>query len=145
MDEQSTQEIEKHTKRSLKRYRKCVECVERLELRLQTLDERITTIKSPSLSGMPRGGTPVTLDDLMSDKMDLEKRIERMKAKRRDLKVEVCAEIDKLEDYRFCEVLEAYFIDGKSFGDIAEDLGYSERHIISLYSEAISKLSLLSQ
>lgn len=144
MDDQS-QEIEKHKKRFLKRYRKNIDCIARLENKLAALDDRITAIKSPNYSGMPRGGVPVTIDDLISDKMDLEDRIKRLKEKSRDLKRSVTEEIDSLEDPRYCEVLEAHFIDGLSFGEIAEELGYSERHIISLYSEAITTLTLMSQ
>lgn len=145
MDEQSKQEIEKHKKRSLKRYRNNIKCIERLERKLVILDERIKTIKSPNFSGMPRGGVPVTIDDLMSDKMDLEDRIKRLKAKSRDLKKAVCEEIDSLEDTRYCEILEAHFVDGKSLEDIAEELGYSERHTYKLYQEAISLLSNSTQ
>ena len=148
MDEQASQEIETlkaKEKRFLRRYQKNLACIERLERKLELLNERITTIKSPNFSGMPRGGVPVTIDDLMSDKLDLEDRIERLKAKSRDLKRAVCEEIDSLEDPRYCEILEAYFIDGKSFEDIAEELGYTERRVIALYSEAIKILSVLRQ
>lgn len=145
MDERSSQEIEKHKKRSLRRYRKNVECIERLERKLKILSERITTIKSPNFSGMPRGGVPVTLDDLMSDKLDLENRIKRLKSKSRNLKLAVYEEIDSLEDSRYCEILEAYFIDGLSFEDIADQLGYTTRHTIKLYSEAIRLLSVSDQ
>lgn len=145
MDEQSKQEVEKHKKRSLKRYRKIIERIDRLEMKLETLDERITTIKSPNFSGMPRGGVPVTLDDLLSDKADLEARIKRLKEKSREYKTEIREEIDSLEDYRYCEILEAHFIDGVSIEDIAEELGYSERHTYTLYQEAISLLSVSSQ
>lgn len=146
MDEISSQDLEtlkSRKKRSLIRYRKNLACIERLEKKLVLLDNRITGLKSPSLSGMPRGGVPVTIDDLMSDKLDLEERIGRLKAKSRDLKREVCEEIDSLEDPRYCEILEARFIDGQTFEDIAEDLGYTERRVIALYSEAI--LSLVNQ
>lgn len=148
MDDQTSQEIEalRHKKkRSLKRYRKNIGCIERLEKKLVLLDERITSLRSPNLSGMPRGGVPVTIDDLMSDKMDLEDRIKRLKAKSRDLKKSVYEEIDSLEDSRYCEVLEAHFIEGLSFEDIAEEMGYSERHVINLYSEAITCLTLTVQ
>lgn len=148
MDDQTSQEIEtlrSKKKRSLRRYRKNLACIERLEKKLVLLDDRITGLKSPSLSGMPRGGVPVTIDDLMSDKMDLEDRIKRLKAKSRDLKKAVCEEIDSLEDSRYCEVLEAHFIDGLSFDDIAEELGYTERHVIKLYSEAITLLTVSEQ
>lgn len=148
MDEIPTQDLEtlkSKKKRSLRRYRKNLACIERLEEKLALLDDRITGLKSPSLSGMPRGGVPVTIDDLMSDKLDLEDRIKRLKAKSRDLKREVCEEIDSLEDSTDCEILEAFFIDGKSFEEIAEDLGYTERRVIARYSEAIKKLSLSDQ
>ena len=144
MDDQA-QDIEtlkSNKKRSLRRYLKSIECIERLENKRVRIDERITSIKSPSYSGMPRGGVPVTIDELISDKMDLEDRIKRLKAKSRDLKNAVCEEIDSLEDSRYCEILEAHFIDGLSFDDIAEEMGYSERHIISLYGDAITILAL---
>lgn len=148
MDDQTSHETEalrSKKKRSLKRYRKNVACIERLEKKLVLLDERITGLRSPNLSGMPRGGVPVTIDDLMSDKIDLEDRIKRLKAKSRDLKNAVCEEIDSLEDPRYCEILEAHFIDGLSFEDIAEEMGYTERNVIKLYSEAITLLTLTIQ
>lgn len=146
MDDLSSQEIEtlkKRKRRSLKRYRKNIACIERLENKLVSLDERITSLKSPNLSGMPRGGVPITIDDLLSDKADLEDRIKRLKAKSRGLKKAICEEIDSLEDDRYCEVLEAYFIDCLSFDEIADELGYSERHIERLYTEAITLLAVL--
>ena len=148
MDDISTQDLEtlkSRKKRSLKRYRKNLACIERLEKKLVLLDDRITGLKSPSLSGMPRGGVPVTIDDLMSDKLDLEDRIKRLKAKSRGLKNAVYEEIDSLEDPTDVEILEAFFIDGLSFEEIAEDLGYSERRVIARYSEAIKILSLSDQ
>lgn len=145
MDDHTVQEIEKRKKKSLKRYRKNLACIKRLEEKLVILDERITAVKSPSLSGMPRGGTPVTMADLVSDKVDLEKRIERLKAKGKKLKSEIYEEIDSLEDPRYCEVLEAHFIEGLTFESIAEEMGYTERHVYTLYSEAISLLAISDQ
>ena len=148
MDEISSQDLETlktRKKRYLKRYRKNLACIERLETKLDLMEERITSLRSPSLSGMPRGGAPVTIDDLMSDKLDLEARIGRLKEKSRGLKREICAEIDSLEDSTDCEILEAFFIDGLSFEEIAEDLGYTERRVIARYSEAIKILSLSNQ
>jgi hypothetical protein len=148
MDELSIQEIEdlkRSKKRSIKRYRKINERINRLVKKLALLDDRIKTIKSPTFSGMPRGGVPVTIDDLMSDKMDLEDRIKRLKEKGRDLKREICEEIDSLEDPRYCDVLEMFCIDCMEFDDIGEELGYTERHVIALYSEAVEILSLRDQ
>ena len=145
MENQSIQESERHKKRSLKRYRKNLACISRLEAKLAILDERLTAIKSPNYSGMPRGGIPITVEDLIADKDDLERRIKKLKVKGQDLKRSLYEEIDSLEDSRYCEILEAHFVDGLSFGEIAEETGYTERHIYTLYKEAISLLTVLSQ
>lgn len=140
MDRDDIQEIKKK-KRSLKRYRFSVACIERLEDKLRLLDGRIKSIKSPNFSGMPRGGTPVTIEELLSDKIDLEKRIERLKKKSRGVKAQILDEIDSLEDVRHAYVLESYFIDCLRISEIAEDMGYSEVHIYNLYREAIEQLT----
>ncbi len=139
MENETIQEIE-NKKRSLKRYRKNVACIGRLEEKLNLLEQRITSVKSPNYSGMPRGGQPVTIEELLSDKVDLEKRIKRLKNKSKNLKDEILEEIDSLEDPRHAEVLEAFFIDCKSIDDIAEDMGYSSRWVYDLYLEAVSEL-----
>ena len=91
---------------------------------------------------MPRGGTPVTIEELLSDKIELEERIERLKGKSKNLKRKILEEIDTLEDPRYCEVLESFFIDNKTLETIAEDEGYTIRHVYRLYSEAIKVLAL---
>lgn len=144
MENQKLQEI-KSKKRFLKRYRINLACIDRLEEKLTLLDERIKSAKSPNYSGMPRGGTPVTIAELLSDKMDLEKRIDRLKNKGRVIKGQILEEIDSLEDPRYCEVLEAFLIECKDMDEIAEDMGYSTRWVYDLYSEAIEELTLNSE
>lgn len=137
------QEIE-NKKRSLKRYRKNLACIGRLEEKLFLLDERIKSVRSPNLSGMPRGSTPITVEDLIGDKEELEKRIDRLKKKTRSLKATILSEIDSLEDDRYCEILEAHFIDGLTLEAIADNMGYTERHIYKLYKKALVKLTKYS-
>ena len=127
-------------KRFLKRYRKNLACIDRLNVKLLVLDEKIKSIKSPNYSGMPKGGVPVSLEELLSDKLDLENRISRLKAKKSNLKNKVLEEIDNLDDTRYIDILEMFFIDCMSFSEIAEEKGYNERHVIRLYSEAIEVL-----
>jgi predicted DNA-binding protein YlxM (UPF0122 family) len=140
MENQDIQEIKKK-KRSLKRYRNNLACIGRLEEKLTLLDERIKSVRSPNYSGMPRGGTPVTIEELLSDKVDLEKRIDKLKVKNKKVKDQILEEIDSLEDPRYCEILEAYFIDCMSMEDIAEEMGYSTRWAYDLYSEAVEELT----
>ena len=94
---------------------------------------------------MPRGGVPVTMDDLLSDKTDLENRIKRLKEKSKKLKSEILEEIDSLDEPRYIAVLEGFFIDCLSMEDIAENEGYTVRHIYSLYHDAIRALTLNKQ
>lgn len=132
-------------KRYLKRYRKNVSCIKRLEKKLYLLTQRIESVRTASLSGMPRGGVPVTIDELLSDKIELENRIERLKHKNKKIKSEILEEIDSLDDPRYCEVLEAYFIDCLSISEIAEREAYTDRHVYRLYDEAIHILSVSRQ
>ena len=118
MEDQQSREHDK--KRYLKRYRNNLSCIDRLEEKLNLLEVRLSSSRSPNLSGMPRGGTPVTTEDLIADKIELENRIARLKAKSKILKSEILEEIYSLEDPRYCEVLEAYFIDGYTLEKIAE-------------------------
>ena len=139
MENQFSQEI-KNKKHSLKKYKVNRACVSRLEEKLTLLDERIKSIKSPNYSGMPRGGTPVTIADLLSDKVDLEKRIQRLKDKGKRLKDSIIEEIDSLEDPKQAEVLELFLIDCMTIEEIAEDMGYTDRYIYDLYRDAINEL-----
>ena len=127
-------------KRFLKRYKRNNACIGRLKIKLLVLTERIESVKSPNMSGMPRGSVPVSIEELLSDKMDLENRIARLQAKRSSLKQKVLEEIDNLEDTRYIDILEMFFIDCMSFTEIAEAIGYSERHVVRLYTKAIKKL-----
>ena len=141
MENHDLQEIEKK-KQYLKRYRKNIACIRRLEKKLALLDDKIKSVRSPSLSGMPRGGVPITVEDLIADKMELEERIKRLTQKKSGLKKQILEEIDTLEDPRYCEILEAFFIECLSLDDIADREGYTVRHVYRLYSEAVTILAL---
>lgn len=141
MDDSQLKDIERK-KRYLKRYRKNIALIERLENKLADLNERIYKIKSPTFSGMPRGSVPVDVADLISDRDELKERIDRLKSKGKSLKVETLEIIDELDDVRYAEILESFLIDCKSLEDISEDMGYTVRHVTRLYSEALSQVSV---
>lgn len=144
MNDTEIKEIERK-KRFLKRYKKNLSCIARLEERLISLATRIESVGSPKLSDMPRGGTPITKEELITDKIELEKRINRLKVKSQDLRRETYEEIDRLNDVRYVEVLECLFIDCLDLDQTADELGYGRRHIQRLYSEALKELALGSQ
>lgn len=143
MSQISKQEITQK-KQFLYSYKNNKKRLTRLEEKLSLLNERITSIKSPNLSGMPRGGIPVTLDDLLSDKDILQNRIKKLKVKCESIKKDILNEIDKLEDIRYSEVLELYFISDLSFDDIGDELGYTTRHVLRLYTRGVNQLINIS-
>jgi hypothetical protein len=144
MNDQDIQEIV-NKKRFLKRYRKNLNCIVRLEGKLALLESKLNSVRTSNLSGMPRGGTPVTDADLIADKIDLENRIERLKEKGKRLKREILEEIDTLDDPRYIAILEGCFIDCLSMEDIADNEGYTVRHVYSLYHDAVRTLTLNKQ
>lgn len=144
MENQDIQEIASK-KRFLKRYRKNYNCIVRLEEKLALLDANLNSIRSPNLSGMPRGGVPITTADLVADKVDLENRITRLKEKGKRLKLEILEEIDSLDEPRYVAVLEGFFIDCLSMEDIAENEGYTVRHVYSIYHDAVRALTVNQQ
>lgn len=142
MEELDIQAIESK-KRSLKKYKKNLAKLSRLEEKLYTLDERIQSVRSPRMSDMPRGGTPVTLVDLLADKEELEERIARQKAANRNMRHAIIEELDRLDDAKHIEVLELFFIQGLTPEEIAEELCYNVRTVYRLYSEGVKLLTEL--
>ena len=97
------------------------------------------------MSGMPRGGTPITTADLIADKCELESRIAKLKSKSARIRSEILDEIDLLDDSRYVDVLEAYFIDGLTMDEVAARYCYTVRHAYRLYQDAILILAFESQ
>jgi len=135
-------EIIDKKKRWLYRYRNNQLKIERLQNKLETLEARIISIKSPNYSGMPRGGTPITIADLLSDKEDIKKRIKKLSSKGKVIKCEIQEAIDTLEYSKQAEVLEYWFINGYSVDQINEILSYSNTYIYRLYSRALNNINI---
>lgn len=132
----------KEKKEWLSRYRKNREVINRLEEKLANLDTQIYKIRTVSYSDQPKGGIPVTLNDLLTDKVELEDRINRLSKKGRKIKAEIIDKIDSLDNRKYCEILEAYFIDCKTLVQISYDMGYSDRHTRRMYSEAMQIINI---
>lgn len=127
----------------LKKYKKNESCIDSLENRIAELDDKITSLKSINLSGMPRGGIPITTEDLIAKKDDLERRKKIRENRRGELKEKIINEIDRLDDPRYLEVLELFFIECMTFEDIADELGYTDRHVTRIYTEGLNALVTL--
>lgn len=129
-------------KKYLKRYRKNQELIKRLNDKVRSYDDRLVGLRSPTISDMPRGSTPIDKADIISDKRETEERIKRLKDKGSVYRREILDCIDTLDDVRQAEVLEMFCIDCMSISDIADTMGYTERWIASIYSEAITTIDI---
>lgn len=143
MNVSDCKEIEKK-KAYLRRYKKNLAKIRRLEEKVEYINDRMINLRGIRISDEPRGTTGISKEELLSDKMEYEERIKRLKVKSRQLRKEIAEAIDTLEEVRHIDVLEAFFLDCLSFEEIADKLGYTLRHTIHLYSEGIkhTKISL---
>ena len=133
------------TKFYLKRYKKNREMIKWLRKRLVSLSSRIEGLKSPGISDMPRGGEHKSKEDLIAEKVDIERRIGRLEAKGKQLRTETLDLIDNLDNFHEAEVLERYLIDCEDFDVIADDMKFSERHVVRLYTSAVGKITAMRQ
>lgn len=116
-----------------------------LRKRLVSLSSRIEGLKSPGISDMPRGGEHKSKEDLIAEKVDIERRIGRLEAKGKQLRIETLDLIDNLDNFHEAEVLERYLIDCEDFDVIADDMKFSERHVVRLYTSAVGKITAMRQ
>lgn len=134
----------KNKKAWLNRYANQVRGIERLENKREILEERITSVRSPTLSGLPRGGTPITIEDLIADKLEIEDRILRLKDKARRVRREILDAIDDIEEVNLCEVMEGRYILLQSPEDLAESMGFNTRHIWRILSQGVEAIQIPS-
>lgn len=133
----------KRNKHFLLGYSRMKKRIERLEQKLLELDDRLYNARTSTISDMPRGGVPVTFDDLVARKEDTQERVNHLTEKARTIRREIYSVLDLLDDDRHVEVLELLFIEGLSHDDVADEMGYSTRQIYRFYKEAVKSISLI--
>ena len=124
----------------LLRYKNNNKMIIRLYSKIQKIDDRMKSIKSPSLSN-ERSGKSYDITELIADKMELEKRISRLQEKQAQIKQEILSLIDTLDNPICADVLEDYYINLETFENIAIKLDYTERHIMRLHKQALERLN----
>ena len=116
--------------------------VEKLEEKLYLIDCDLQGMKTKNITDMPQGGQRLTMDDLLAKKEETEHRIQNILDLSKQVKFEVFDCIDTLEDDRFAEILEYYFIDCYTFEQIADKKNYSIRHVGYLYGMGIELVTI---
>lgn len=144
MEENDFQMI-KTKKHFLQRYNKTLKLIERLKAKLLALDDRLTSVGSPSISDLPRCSSGKTSSDLILDKIELRDRINRLMLKAQEQKREIIEAIDELDDRRVAEVMESIYIEGLDMYDISDHTGYSIRHVYRLYIQGLDEIEVPRQ
>lgn len=112
----------------------------RIDARQERLDRiraRLEAGRMSSVTGMPRGGRSDWADT--ADRLiDLEQRVNSTIREMCRWKRLAQAAIDRIDDSRLRDVLEYYYIDGMTWEQVAEAMGYSDpRFVFRLHGRAL--------
>lgn len=124
------------TKKILGRYKKLLRMAETLDRQARELGDRAETTGSKKISDMPRGGKHATMEDLLAEKADLERRRDGFLKKAEEEKPKVQQYIDRVESERHNHLLYGLYLQDKSVEEIADAEGYSVRQEWRIYKEA---------
>ena len=128
-------------KEFLRRARTVDRRVDEAHERVERLRARLEAGRISQITGLPRGGASdwtETADRLI----ELERRVN---ARIRELvrwKLMAMDAIDQVEEARLREVLELYYIDGLTWEQVAERMGYVVRQIYRLHGVALLKVKI---
>jgi len=122
----------------------------RLDQRIRSKQEQIASLNdlatscSASMTGMPHNPNRGTsrMADAVCKIVDLQKSIAADMKELVELKAEIIATIKAVECIEYQLILEKRYISGKSWPEIAVDLGYKMRHLYKLHDEALDSLKI---
>ena len=122
----------------------------RLDQRIRSKQEQIAALNdlatscSATMTGMPRnpnrGGSRMA--DAVGKIVDLQDSIASDMEALVALKAEIISTIKAVECIEYRLILEKRYITGKSWPEIAVDLGYKMRHLYTLHDEALGAITI---
>lgn len=122
----------------------------RLDQRIRSKREQIASLNdlatdcSATLTGMPRnpnrGGSRMA--DAVCKIVDLQDSVAADMQELVELKAEIIATIKAVDCIEYQLILEKRYISGKSWPEIAVDLGYKMRHLYKLHDEALAAVKI---
>ena len=115
--------------------------IDRATERVERLRARLESGRMSHITGMPRGGGSdwtETADRLI----ELEKMVNARVREMCRIKRLAMEAIESVDDMRYREVLELYYLDGFTWEQVAQQMGYDVRHITRLHGKALLKVRL---
>ena len=115
--------------------------IDRATERVERLRARLEAGRLSQLTGMPRGGSSdwtETADKLIELEQIVNARVREMcKVKRLAMEA-----IEAVEEMRYREVLELYYLDGYTWEQVAEQMEMSDRHVKRLHGKALLRIKV---
>lgn len=115
--------------------------IDRATERVERLRARLEAGRLNQITGMPRGGNSdwtETADKLIELEQIVNARVREMcKVKRLAMEA-----IEAVEEMRYREVLELYYLDGFTWEQVAEQMHYTVRNVTNLHGKALLKIKV---
>lgn len=119
--------------------------IERKEMILQKLKDRAGSVQAVNYDIKSKS---YNLKNIMEDEVCrlifLEDEIEQMKKEYEEIREKVLQNIDSIDNELYRDIMLLRYIYFKKWDDIADILGYSERHLRRLNNEALDIINLHS-
>ena len=119
--------------------------MENIEEKLKKLTIKIQGIRTSDFSAMPKGGQPQDIVDLLAQKEKYQNQLAKKMPKMENIRSQIEASIDTLEDSRLRLILQYKYLEDYSYKEIAVDLKKSERHIRRLHDIAIRLMEIVKK
>lgn len=130
----------KKMKQKLNKYYWKSKELERLINKKETIRNKMESIRTSNLSGMPKGVQVLTIDDLLIYLDQCMDEINQSISIQRQYLKEIESLIELLEDNREKYILKRHYIDFLPFILIADELSRTERHVQRIHNSAINNL-----
>lgn len=110
--------------------------------RIDDLEDQLTGIRAQQITDMPRGGQAMDTGDLVARKVDLLTMYKHDLALADEALKAIYECIRSVDNIRDRTILSMHYVDGTSFGRIAEMLSYSQRQIKRFNKNAVENMQI---
>ena len=127
-------------KQWLNRYKLIGEEIKRLEEEKQRWFE-IATKRNQVITGMPHGNngenkSQIALDKIWEIEVEIDKKIDQQINARKEIERAIVSIPDEVQRI----IMLHHYIDAMTFQETAEEMHYSERHVLRLYKDALHNI-----
>lgn len=128
-------------KEYLWRYRDAMRMIARIESELEEL-EAMKASKAINYDGLPSGSNHSDLSDYIAGIDERKRKLNAEWEKRIDLYQDIERRIEGMKSQNENDVLFYRYIKGLDWWEVAEKMGYSERHVTRIHGEALAHFEL---